>query len=129
MKSRALPTVSASSAGRWLWYAAIGVCLVVAIFVWASYSPSKFDHRNDKWAELIILTAIVFGGYLWKLGWHYRKRARFWELYASLFLVHCAVFVPVFSHGWLPIPWFAVLGAVDGMALAALIAWAMGEKF
>ena len=114
---------------RWLWYALIGVCLVLAIMIWASYSPGKLSHRYDRWAELVVLTVIVFGGYLVKLGWHYRKRARFWELYAIFLLGHCAVFIPVFSHRWLPIPWFAVLGAVEGTVLATAIAWAMREKF
>ncbi|HEX8817704.1 MAG TPA: hypothetical protein VF753_19595 [Terriglobales bacterium] len=119
----------ASSAIRWLWYALIGVCLVFAIVIWASNSPGKIGHQYDGWAELVILTAVVFGGYLVKLGWHYRKRAGFWELYAILFIGHCAVFVPVFSHGWLPIPWFAVLAAVEAMAVATLIAWVMRGKF
>ncbi len=120
---------NANSAARWLWYALIGVCIVGAIVIWASYSPGKLDHRYDKWVELAILTVVIFGGYLVKLGWHYRRRARFWELYAILFLGHCAIFVPVFSRGWWPIPLFAVLASVEGIVLAAMIAWAMGEKF
>lgn len=115
---------------RWLWYVLIGVCLTIAIVVFASYSPGKLDHRYDGWVELVILTAIVFGGYLMKLGWQYRNRARFWQLYAILSLVHCAVFVPLFLRGWwFPVPLFAILGAVEAIVIATLIAWAMGEKF
>lgn len=128
MRSRVFKVDSANSAMRWLWYALIGVGLVVALVMWASSSPTKLDHRNDRWAELAILTVLLFG-YLLKWGWHYSKRTRFWELYAILFLGHCAVFIPVFSRGWIPIPLFAVLGAVEGIAVATLIAWAMGEKF
>jgi hypothetical protein len=127
IKSRALPTVNASAV-RWLLYAVIGVCVVIGMFTWAFYSTGKSDHRHDKWAELLILTTIVFGGYLWKLGWHYRGRVSFWRLYGIIFLAHCALFVPVFSHGWLPIPILAVLGGAEGIVMAALIAWVMGEE-
>ena len=75
---------------RWLWYVLIGVCLVVVLFIWGSSSPGTYDHRYDKWAELVMLTAIVFG-YVLKWGWRYRRRARFWKLYSILFLGHCAV--------------------------------------
>lgn len=128
MRLRVFRAANANSEMRWLWYVLIGVCLVVALVMWASSSPGKLDHRYDRWAELAMLTVLLFG-YLLKWGWHYRRRARFWQLYSILFLAHCAVFVPVFSHGWWPIPLFAVLAAVEGMALATLIAWAMGEKF
>jgi FtsH-binding integral membrane protein len=127
MRSRVLQAASANSAARWLWYALIGVCLVVVIVIWAFSSPGKFDHRYDKWAELVMLTTILFG-YLVKWGWHYRRRPKFWRVYLILLLGHCAVFVPVFSHGWWPIPLFAVVASIEGMALATLIAVAMGEK-
>jgi hypothetical protein len=112
---------------RWLWYVLIGVCLVVAVYVWAIHSPSKVDHRYDKWAQLIILTAVLFG-YLLKWGWHYKRRARFWRLYLILLLGHCAAFAAVFSYGRWPIPLLAIVASLEGMALATLIALGMGER-
>ena len=113
---------------RWLWYALIGVCLVVILLIWASYSSGKFDHGYDGWAQLAILTAGVFG-YLLKWGWRYKRRVKFWELYSLTFLGHCAVFVAVFSQGRWHVLLLAVVGSLEVMALATLIAWAMGEKF
>jgi hypothetical protein len=113
---------------RWFWYVLIAVCLVIALVMWASSSPVRFDNRYDGWAQLAILTAGVFG-YLLKWGWHYRKRARFWQLCAVLFLGHCAVFVTVLSHGRWHVLILAVVGSLEVMALAALISWIMGEKF
>ena len=113
---------------RWLWYVLTGIGVVFVIIFWGDSFPAVFDRRYAKWVELAILTFGLFG-YLLKWGWHYRRRARFWKLYSILFLGHCAVFVPLFSHGWWPIPLFAVLAAVEGMVLATVIAWAMGEKF
>ena len=52
----------------------------------------------DKWEQLAILTIILFG-YLLKWGWHYKKQAKFWGLYLTAFVGHCAVFVTVFSYG------------------------------
>ncbi len=118
---------NANSAARWLWYVLIGVCLVVALVIWALSSPGKFDHRYDRWAQLAILTAVVFG-YLLKWGWHYKERARFWGAYLIAFLAHCAVFVAVFSHGSWHILLLGIVGSFEIMALATLIALAMGEK-
>jgi Ca2+/Na+ antiporter len=128
MRSRVFRVANANSAVRWLWYAVIGVCLVVALFIWASSSPGKFDHRYDRWAQFAILTVALFG-YLLKWGWHYKRQAKFWGLYLLAFLAHCAVFVTVFSHGSWHILLLGVVGAFEIMALAGLIAWAMGEKF
>jgi hypothetical protein len=113
---------------RWFWYSLIGVCLVIALVLWASSSPVRFDNRYDGWAQLAILTAGVFG-YLLKWGWHYRKRARFWQLCLIVFLGHCALFVPLLSHGSWHVLILAIVGALETMALATLIAWAMTEKF
>ena len=113
---------------RWFWYVLIGIGLVFAIIVWGDSFPAIFDRRYAKWVELTILTTTVFG-YLLKWGWRYRRRARFWQIYSIMLLAHCALFIPVFSHGWWPIPLFAVFGSFEIMALAALIALAMGEKF
>lgn len=128
MRSRVFRAANATSATRWLWYALIGVCLVIALVMWAFSSPGKFDHRYDGWAQLTILTAGVFG-YLLKWGWHYKGRTKFWGLYLTAFLAHCAVFVTVFSHGRWPILLLAVVGSLEVMALAASITLAMGEKF
>ncbi len=127
MKSRVFRADSANSAARWLWYALIGVCLVIALVVWASSSPGKYDHRYDRWAQFAILTAIVFG-YLLKWGWHYKARAKFCGSYLIAFLVHCAVFVSVFAYGSWHILLLAIVGSVEIVALATLIALAMGEK-
>ena len=127
MRSRVFRADSASSAARWLWYVLIGVCLVIVLVVWASFSPGKFDHRYDRWAQFAILTASVFG-YLLKWGWHYKGRAKFWRGYLIAFLVHCAVFVSVFAYGSWHILLLAVVGSLEIMALATLIALAMGEK-
>jgi hypothetical protein len=128
MRSKVFRAGSANSAARWLWYALIGVCLVIALVVWASSSPGKFDHRYDSWAQLGILTIGVFG-YLLKWGWHYKKRSKFWGLYSIAFIGHCALFVTVFSNARWPILVLAFVGSLEVIALATLIAWAMGEKF
>lgn len=128
MRLKVLQTANASSPMRWLWYALIGVCLVVAIVIWASYSTGKSNHRYDRWAELVMYTTVLFG-YLLKWGWHYKRRTRFWKLYSILFLTHCVVSVPVFSRGWWPPLLLGVIGSLEIMAFATLIAWAMGEKF
>jgi hypothetical protein len=128
MRSRVFRTVNANSAARWLWYALFGVCLVVVLVMWAFSSPGKYDHGYDKWAQFAILTVVLFG-YLLKWGWHYRRRAKFWGLYLTAFFGHCAVFVTVFSHGRWPILLLAIVGSVEIMAIATLIAVVMGEKF
>ena len=112
---------------RWFWYALVGVCLAIALVMWASSSPVSFDNRYDGWAQLAILTAGVFA-YLLKWGWQYTKRARFWQLYTIMFLGHCAVFVPAFSHGGWHVLILAVVGSLEVIALAILIAWAMDER-
>jgi hypothetical protein len=67
--------------------------------------------------------------YLLKWGWHYKKRAKFWGLYLTAFFSHCAVFVTVFSYGRWPIALLAIIVSLESMAIATLIALAMGEKF
>ena len=128
MKSRVFTGESANSAMRWFWYILIAVCLVIALIMWASSSPVRFEHRYDGWAQFVILTAGVFG-YLLKWGWHYRKRVRFWQLYAIALLGHGAVFVTVLSPGRWHVLILAIVGSLEVMALAALITWAMREKF
>ena len=127
MKSGAFKGANASSAARWLWYSLIGVFLVIALVIWASSSPTRFDHSYDGWAQFAILTAGVFG-YLLKWGRQYKGRAKFWGLYSITFLIHCAVFVTVFSHGRWHVSLLAVAGTCEIMSLAAFIALAMGEK-
>jgi FtsH-binding integral membrane protein len=127
MRSRVFRADSANSSARWLWYALIGVCLVIALVMWASSSPGKYDHRYDGWAQFAILTACVFG-YLLKWGWHYKGRAKFWGSYLIAFLAHCAVFVTVLSRGSWHILLLGVVGSLEIMGLATLIALAMGEK-
>lgn len=100
---------------------------MIALVLWASSSPTKFDYGYDGWAQLAILTAGVFG-YLLKWGWQYKRKAKFWRLYSITFLVHCAIFVTVFSHGRWHVLLLAVVGSCEIMALAAFIALAMGEK-
>jgi len=129
MSTRASRAANANSTMRWFWYALIGIGLVFVILALGDSFPAMFDHRHDKWVQLGTLTVVVFGGYLYKLGWRYRRRATFWGLYLILFLAHCALFVPVFLHGSWHIPLLAVVGSCEIMALAALIALAMGEKF
>ena len=119
---------SADSATRWLWYVLIGVCLVIALFAWASLSSGKYDHRYDRWAQLVILTAVVFG-YLMKWGWRYKREAKFWASYLIAFLGHCALFVTVFSRGSWHVPLLAVAGSFEIMAIAFVVAWVMGERF
>ncbi|MGH9568516.1 MAG: hypothetical protein ACRD4F_02675, partial [Candidatus Angelobacter sp.] len=80
-----------------------------------------------KWVQLAVLTAIIFG-YLLQWGWHYRRKAKFWGLYFIFFLGHCLIFVSVFSFGRWPIPVLAVVGSIEIMGLATLIALAMNEK-
>lgn len=118
----------ANSAVRWLWYALIGVCLAVVIVTWAFFFPGKYNHGYDKWAQLVILTATIFG-YLLKWDWHYKKRAKFWGLYLTAFFGHCAVFLTVFSYGRWPISLLAIVASLETVAIATLIALAMGEKF
>jgi hypothetical protein len=127
MRVKSFHSANATNAARWLWYALIGVCLVIALVIWAFFSAGKIDHSYG-WVQLAILTAGVFG-YLLKWGWHYKRRTKFWGLYLIAFLVHGAVFVTVFSHGRWPILLLGVVGSLEIMALAALIALAMGEKF
>lgn len=127
MRSRAFRADNANSAMRWFWYVVIGICLVIVLFIWATSSPGKFGHGYDGWAQLLILTAGVFG-YLLKWGWHYRKRARFWQLYAAELLGHCAIFVTVLSHARWHVLILALVGSLEVIVLATLIAWAMGEK-
>lgn len=117
---------NANSTLRWFWYALIGVCLVIALVIWASTSPGRLDGRYDKWVQFGILTLGLFG-YLLRWGWRYHKRIRFWRLYLVLFLGHCVVFIPVFSRGRWPILQFAIFGSLETMGLAAFIAWAMGR--
>ncbi len=128
MRSTVSATTNASSSLRWLWYAPIGVTLVIAIVAWAYVSPRKLGHGYDNWVQLTILTTVLFVSYLSKLGWKYRSRARFWKLYIILFMAHCVVFVPLFSEGRLPIPLLAVLGSIEVIAIATVLAWALGEK-
>ena len=127
MKSRAFKAANANSVARWFWYFIIGVCFVLVLVVWASSSPTKFDHGYDGWAQLAILTAGVFG-YLLKWGWRYSRRARFWRLYSITFLVHCAVFAALFAQGRWHVLLLALVGSCEIMALAAVIALAMGDK-
>lgn len=127
MRSRVFSAANATNAMRWLWYGLIGVCLVIALVIWAFSSPGKFNHEYDGWAQFTILTAGVFGCLL-KWGWHYKGRAKFWRGFLIAFLVHCAVFVFVFSHGIWHILLLAVVGSLETMALATLIALAMGEN-
>ncbi len=122
-----MPTANANNALRWLWYVLIGVGLSILAVLWGLSSPGKYDHKYDKWAQLVMLTAILFG-YILKWGWHYRRRSRFWELYSILFLGHCAVFVILFSHGRWPNLLLGVAGYLEFVAVASLIALVMGEK-
>lgn len=101
---------------------------MIVLFVWASLSAGKYDHRYDRWAQLAILTAVVFG-YLLKWGWRYKRHAKFWGSYSIAFLTHCALFVTVFSHGEWHILLLAIVGSVEIMAIAATVSWVMGEKF
>ena len=100
---------------------------MIALVIWASSSPSKFDHSYDGWVQLAILTAGVFG-YLLKWGWQYKRHAKFWRLYSITFFVHCAVFATVLSHGRWHVLLLAVVGSCEIMALAAFIALGMGEN-
>lgn len=128
MKLKVIRAENANSESRWLWYALIGVCVVFGIVICAIYSPGKFDHSYDRWAQLTILTAGVFG-YLLKWGWHYKRRVRFWAIYLTAFLAHCAVVVTVFSRGTWNILLIGIAGSFEVIALAMMVALAMGEKF
>jgi len=63
------------------------------------------------------------------VGLAHKKRAEFWGLYLIAFFSHCAVFVTMFSYGRWPISLLAVVGSLEIMAIATLIALAMGKKF
>ncbi|MGH9568514.1 MAG: hypothetical protein ACRD4F_02665, partial [Candidatus Angelobacter sp.] len=112
---------------RWLWYILIGICFAVAVIIWALYFPGGINQKHYKWVQLAVLTAIIFG-YLLQWGWHYRRKAKFWRLYFIFFLGHCVIFVFVFSFGRWPSPVLAVVGSIEIMGLATLIALAMNEK-
>jgi hypothetical protein len=58
---RVLRTMKANNTVRWLWYAVIGVCLVVVIVTRAFFFPGKYNHEYDKWEQLAILTTTLFG--------------------------------------------------------------------
>lgn len=127
MNMTVLRTVSANSGWRWLWYTLIGIGLVFAILSGGESFPAIFDQRYAKWGQFAILTVGLFG-YLLNWGWRYRRRVRFWRFYFLLFIGHCAIFIPVFSYGRWPIPLLALLGSLEIMGLATLIALMMGEK-
>lgn len=127
MRSKAFKAGSANNAMRWFWYVLIAACLVASLVIWAASSPAKVDHRYDRWVQLAIITAVVFG-YLLKWGWRYKGRSRFWGTYVIAFLIHCAVFVSISSLGSWHILLLAVVGSFEIMALAMLIALIVGEK-
>jgi hypothetical protein len=127
MRSRALKLESADSVRSWVLYILIGLCLVVGLVAWSFHSSGNFNHKYDAWAQLTILTTVVFG-YLLKWGWRYKGRAKFWQIYLIAFAAHCAVLAMVFSYGrWHVLP-LAIVGSFEIMALATLIALAMGGK-
>ena len=127
MRTRVSKADRASSPWRWLWYVLIGVCLAIAVFIWASLSPEKYDNTYDRWIQFAILTASVFG-YLLKWGWHYAKQVKLWVTYMIALTAHGAVLGTLFSYGSWPVVVVAVVGSIEIMTIAFLVAWLMGEK-
>jgi hypothetical protein len=120
---------SKRSAGRkavlrdWLAYTAIGVGLVVIIFVAAVYGPKK-SPIDAKWIAFAANTVFVFG-YALKIAWPLRTKPKFWLVVIGLVLMHGMIGWAAFSRvERVPLVWYIPADIAEIWVALIAIQWA-----
>jgi hypothetical protein len=118
-----------NSKWRWIGYILVGVCLVVAIWLFSMAFPKWHATPLESNLFEASLATVVLLGYVLKSGWQYRRIAKFWLAFSAFASVHCVVFIFLSFHVE---RWSAfVLGPIVGVetpVMAAFIFWAIDEQ-
>ena len=112
---------------RWMLYVLISLLIVAAIVLLAFSIQGSINSAVHNWIRLTMFTAVVFGTLL-KWAWKYRWHAKFWLLYISFAVVHCALFIPLFSKERWPTLAMGLLASVEVMVLVGTTLWLMHSK-
>jgi hypothetical protein len=100
-------------------YIVVGLLVVLLCVLLSSYAPNL--KLPDKWLNLGLLTAAVFG-YLLKAYWRSLKLARFWIVYSALLGTHLIFRILVLrSVAYWPLPYLVMSSMVEFIACASAI--------
>lgn len=108
------------------YYIAIGLLVVFAAILWATYVPPKV-RVDGKWEDLAVGTVFVFG-FLARAYWrHHRKSMKLWGLLGLFFLLHVIVFRFLLKSTG---PWSLVrrvgVFTAEFMFICAAVYWTLG---
>ena len=111
---------------RWLVYAAVGVCLVIAIVEFSFRFPRWKASQFERNLLSICLATTVLLGYVLQWGWRYRRNRKFWLAFSAFAFVHSAVFayLTLYVDRWSAFVLGPIVGA-EAVAMAAFIHWAI----
>jgi len=120
---------SRSKGWNWLVYSVVGLCLVIAVYLFSISFPGWKPTAVERNLSSVVLGTIVLFGYLLKWGWRYRRLGRFWLAFVALMFAHTAVLVPLslYVEHW-PVLGLGLIIGVEATAMAMIIFWAVDSR-